>query len=74
MGLLVRLTAEGVSQPCVPTGDEPVAAPAVVGELAYGESKSAGTFECVSDETGMGCQDTESGAGFNVRRAGITTF
>lgn len=74
IGYVVQVTGDGVVEPCVPAEQQPSAAPEQVPALDYGESTSEGDFECVSETSGTSCRDTETGAGFNVARAGITTF
>jgi hypothetical protein len=41
--------------------------------LEYGQSASVGGFTCLSEQTGMRC-DNGSGKGFNVRRTGYEFF
>ncbi|WP_157802433.1 hypothetical protein [Sediminihabitans luteus] len=73
VGQVVRLTADGVDEPCTPAGDAPTAAGEDVDALDYGESVDEGDFTCKSAESGVSCEDS-SGAGFSIAKAGITTF
>ncbi|WP_052366865.1 hypothetical protein [Paraoerskovia marina] len=74
VGYVVQLTSDGVAEPCVPADEQPGAAPDGVPALDYGDSREAGDVECVSSESGVSCTDASTGAGFNVARAGVTTF
>ena len=40
--------------------------------LPYGEKVAKGRFVCLSEEAGVTCGNTETGAGFRVARAGVT--
>lgn len=43
-------------------------------ELAYGATQRVGDYVCESSRTGMRCENTETGRGFTIARAGYTTF
>ncbi|MCB7136357.1 hypothetical protein [Cellulosimicrobium marinum] len=74
VGYRVVLDADGVTQPCVPSGEQPQAAPGGVEVLPYGKSKTVGGFTCDSADTGVTCRDDATGKGFTVARAGIRTL
>ncbi len=75
VGYKVVLGADGsVEQPCVPTAEQPQAAPGDTAILDYGTSKTVGPFTCDSAETGMTCRDDATGKGFTIARAGIRTL
>ncbi|MFJ2300395.1 hypothetical protein [Oerskovia paurometabola] len=73
-GYLVTLTSGGVEIPCVPTADQPKKAGDDVAVLDYDQSKTVGSFTCTSSKTGMRCSDSETGKGFNVAKAGLSSF
>ncbi|OLT50788.1 hypothetical protein [Cellulosimicrobium sp. CUA-896] len=74
VGYQVVLDADGVRQPCVPTGEQPQPAAADVPVLPYGESRTVGGFTCDSANTGMTCRDDATGQGFTVAKAGIRSI
>lgn len=73
-GYVVTLTSEGVSVPCVSSGDLPTKADATIDILDYGQTVTVNNFTCDSTEAGMKCTDTSTGKGFTLARAGITEF
>jgi hypothetical protein len=73
-GYLVTLTAAGVEIPCVPTADQPKKAGDDVAVLDYDQTKTVGSFTCTSSKSGMRCTDSETGKGFNVAKAGLSSF
>ncbi|MFF2624074.1 hypothetical protein [Oerskovia jenensis] len=73
-GYLVTLTSSGVEIPCVPTADQPTKAGDDVAVLDYDQAKTVGSFTCTSSKTGMRCADADTGKGFNVAKAGLSSF
>ncbi|WP_333811463.1 hypothetical protein [Timonella senegalensis] len=74
VGYEVRLDSAGVTLPCLAKEDIPGSAGSGLDVLDYGSSQNFNNFSCESTRTGVKCTDTGSGRGFNVARAGITTF
>ena len=70
----MTLTADGVDIPCVPAADQPQKAGGDVAVLEYDQTKTVGTYTCTSSKTGMRCTDSETGKGFNVAKAGLSSF
>lgn len=72
VGYVVVLDPSGVSTPC--EENRPAKAAADVPVLEYGSAETVNNFECASSESGMTCTDTNTGKGFTLARAGVTTF
>ncbi|MBE7701443.1 hypothetical protein H9623_14200 [Oerskovia sp. Sa1BUA8] len=73
-GYVATLTGDGVDIPCVPSADQPKKAGNDVPVLEYDQSKEVGSYSCTSSKTGMRCTDSETGKGFNLAKAGLSSF
>ena len=73
-GYVATLTADGVQIPCVPSADQPRKAADGVPVLEYDQTKTVGSFTCTSSKTGMRCTDSGTGKGFNMAKAGVSSF
>ncbi len=72
-GHVIVLNAEGTTTPCV-EGPAPAVASADVAVLDYGQARSVGGYTCTSGTDGMACVVDESGEGFRVATAALTTL
>lgn len=73
-GNTIVLTAtEGLTTPCV-EGPAPAPAGADVPVLDYGRSQTVGPYTCTSASNGMSCVVDETGEGFRVATAALTTL
>jgi hypothetical protein len=73
-GYVVTLTEDGVQIPCVPSAELPRKAGDDVPVLEYEQTKTVDSFSCTSSTSGMRCTDSETGKGFNVAKAGLSSF
>lgn len=74
IGYVVELRATGTNLPCVEKSQLPGAAGSGMDVLDYEKKKTVNNFTCSSLRTGMRCEDTNTGRGFSLARAGIKTF
>ncbi len=74
VGYVAELRSTGPTLPCVATEDLPGGANDSLPVLEYGKKQTVNNYECESLRTGMKCYDINNNRGFNVARAGITTF
>lgn len=65
--------ADGVSTPCV-EGPAPAPASADTPVLEYGQTQTVGPYTCTSGSNGMACVVDETGDGFRVATASLTTL
>jgi hypothetical protein len=70
---IVLNESDGLTTPCV-EGPAPAAAGADVPVLDYGRSQTVGPYTCTSASNGMSCVVDESGEGFRVATAALTTL
>jgi len=70
---IVLNTADGVTTPCV-EGPAPAPASADTPVLEYGQTQTVGPYTCTSASNGMSCVVDETGAGFRVATAALTTL
>jgi hypothetical protein len=73
-GYVVTLTEDGVQIPCVASAALPTKAGDDVPVLEYDQTKTVESFSCTSSTSGMRCTDSETGKGFNVAKAGLSSF
>jgi hypothetical protein len=71
--VIVLNTSDGMTTPCV-EGPAPAVASADVPVLEYGSSKTVGPYTCTSASNGMSCVVDETGEGFRVATAALTTL
>lgn len=74
VGYVAELRSTGPTLPCVEAQDLPGGANDSLPVLDYGKKQTVNNYECESLRTGMKCYDINNNRGFNVARAGITTF
>jgi len=65
--------ADGVTTPCV-EGPAPAPASADTPVLEYGQTQTVGPYTCTSASNGMSCVVDETGDGFRVATAALTTL
>jgi len=65
--------SDGVTTPCV-EGPAPAPASADTPVLEYGQTQTVGPYTCTSGSNGMSCVVDETGAGFRVATAALTTL
>lgn len=65
--------ADGVTTPCV-EGPAPAPASADTPVLEYGQTQTVGPYTCTSGSNGMSCVVDETGTGFRVATAALTTL
>lgn len=70
---VVLNTSDGVTTPCV-EGPAPAVASADTAVLDYGRSQTVGPYTCTSASNGMSCVVDETGVGFRVATAALTTL
>lgn len=70
---IVLNESDGLTTPCV-EGPAPAAAGADVPVLDYGQSQTVGAYTCTSASNGMSCVVDETGEGFRVATAALTTL
>lgn len=71
--VIVLNEADGVATPCV-EGAAPAVASADTPVLDYGRSQELGPYTCTSGTDGMSCVVAETGTGFRVATAALTTL
>jgi hypothetical protein len=71
--VIVLNTSDGMTTPCV-EGPAPAVASADVPVLDYGSAKTVGPYTCTSASNGMSCVVDETGEGFRVATAALTTL
>ncbi|MEN1976527.1 MULTISPECIES: hypothetical protein [unclassified Cellulomonas] len=71
--VIVLNTADGVTTPCV-DGPGPAVASADTPVLDYGRAQTVGPYTCTSASNGMSCVVDETGTGFRVATAALTTL
>ena len=65
--------ADGVTTPCV-EGPAPAPASADTPVLEYGQTQTVGPYTCTSGSNGMSCVVDDTGTGFRVATAALTTL
>jgi hypothetical protein len=70
---IVLNESDGLTTPCV-EGPAPAVAGADVPVLDYGRSQTVGAYTCTSASNGMSCVVDETGEGFRVATAALTTL
>ncbi|GIG35765.1 hypothetical protein [Cellulomonas pakistanensis] len=70
---IVLNEADGVTTPCV-EGPAPAPASADTPVLEYGQTQTVGPYTCTSGSDGMSCVVDETGDGFRVATAALTTL
>ncbi|MFF1531373.1 DUF6636 domain-containing protein [Cellulomonas sp. NPDC058312] len=71
--VIVLNESDGVTTPCV-EGAPPTVASADTPVLDYGRSQELGPYTCTSGTDGMSCVVAETGTGFRVATAALTTL
>ncbi|WP_454051624.1 hypothetical protein [Cellulomonas sp. Marseille-Q8402] len=70
---IVLNTSDGLTTPCV-EGPAPAVASADTPVLDYGRSQTVGPYTCTSASNGMSCVVDDTGEGFRVATAALTTL